>query len=297
MPKQKRSSSRRQIDETVSRANQKLKSKFVLVPSMEIKAWKGLIIIMFVVGFFAALTWSVYNSWYIGSDAKMETMPTSVIGGVIGGPVPISFLPFTIGKVNVASTTANSATITWRTTMPAVSTIEYGKNTRYGSQTTTDGDGTHMNFTMTLGQLDANTTYHFRVKARDIRKSKKTDTAVTADYTFKTKKDVVVFDPVSKTESVTMGYQSRDIVLYPQPFEIRETKFSFKGKGSNYPGGKAEAYQDGKLTNSVRISKDGSWEIPIEVEKKEATYKYQIRFLDKNGKVAYSTSVFSVNKK
>jgi len=292
MPKQKRSRSRRQIDETVSRANQKLKSKFVLVPSMEIKAWKGLIIIMFVVGFFAALTWSVYNSWYIGSDAKMKTMPASVIGG----PVPIS-LPFTIGKVNVTKTTANSATIVWRTTMPAISTIEYGKSTQYGSQATTDGDGTHTNFTITLGQLDTDTTYHFRIKARDTRNSQETVATVTADYTFKTGENVVGFDPVSKTESLTMGYQNRDIVLYPQPFEVRETKFSFKGRGSNYPGGKAEAYQDGKLKNSVMISNDGSWEIPIEVEKKEATYKYQIRFLDKNGKVAYSTSIFSVNKK
>ena len=65
----------RPIDETIRKTTQTLASRFVLASKTEIKAWKALIVIMFAAGFFAALVWSAYNQWYIGSGAT-EQAPT-----------------------------------------------------------------------------------------------------------------------------------------------------------------------------------------------------------------------------
>ncbi len=60
----------RAIDEKIKQTAGSLKSKFVLVPSMEVKAWKAYVIVMFAAGFAAALVWSAYNEWYIRSGAS-----------------------------------------------------------------------------------------------------------------------------------------------------------------------------------------------------------------------------------
>ncbi len=65
----------RPIDQTVSRASQSLSRRFVLASKTQIKAWKAFVVIMFVAGFAAALVWSAYNSWYIGSEAKKKSAP------------------------------------------------------------------------------------------------------------------------------------------------------------------------------------------------------------------------------
>jgi|GEM_PF-2320070 hypothetical protein len=75
MPKQK--TRQRPIDQSISRASQSLSSRFVLASKTEIKAWKAFVIVMFAVGFAAALVWSAYNGWYVGSDAKTKNKKTS----------------------------------------------------------------------------------------------------------------------------------------------------------------------------------------------------------------------------
>lgn len=70
MAKKRNGGSKRQIDESISKANKRLKSKFVLVPSMKIKTWKALVVIMFVTGFVAALVWGACNKWYLQSSAS-----------------------------------------------------------------------------------------------------------------------------------------------------------------------------------------------------------------------------------
>lgn len=63
----------RPIDQRVSSANRNLKSKFVLIPSVQIKSWKAFVIVMFVAGFFAAVIWGAYDGWYVSSGAKSKS--------------------------------------------------------------------------------------------------------------------------------------------------------------------------------------------------------------------------------
>lgn len=64
--------SQRPIDQRVSSANRKLKSSFVLIPSMQVKTWKAMIIIMFVAGFSASMIWAVDNNWLASPFAKTK---------------------------------------------------------------------------------------------------------------------------------------------------------------------------------------------------------------------------------
>jgi len=83
MNKRPKTKSGRIIDAYVSQANKNIKKRFVLIPSMEIKAWKAYIIIMFVAGFSAALIWSAYNRWYTDISAKTKNrMLIDKIGNV-----------------------------------------------------------------------------------------------------------------------------------------------------------------------------------------------------------------------
>ena len=74
--------------------------------------------------------------------------------------------PPTISGVNVSNITELSAIITWTTNEPATSQVEYGKTETYGSTTTEDTNLT-INHSVTLTELDDNTTYNFRVMSKD----------------------------------------------------------------------------------------------------------------------------------
>jgi YVTN family beta-propeller protein len=86
---------------------------------------------------------------------------------------------------NVASSTVQddafaSATITWTTDEASTSTVEYGTTTGYGSASssvilTTD-------HTVVIGNLDFDTTYHYRISSQDAWGN----VVTTADYTFHT---------------------------------------------------------------------------------------------------------------
>lgn len=62
---------------------------------------------------------------------------------------------------------ANGTTITWRTNEGADSQVEYGLTTAYGS-TTTLNTAPVVNHSVVLNGLEPNTTYHYRVKSRDL---------------------------------------------------------------------------------------------------------------------------------
>jgi hypothetical protein len=71
--------------------------------------------------------------------------------------------PPVITNIATSSVTANSATVSWTTNVPATTTVEYGTGVSYGSSVN-DADLTAGD-SVTLSGLTAGTTYHFAVIA------------------------------------------------------------------------------------------------------------------------------------
>jgi hypothetical protein len=73
--------------------------------------------------------------------------------------------PPVISNVRVSGITDKLAVVTWETDEPADGAVEYGTTASYGSTATHTGLGTLHE--LTLLNLKASSTYHFRVKSRD----------------------------------------------------------------------------------------------------------------------------------
>jgi hypothetical protein len=86
-----------------------------------------------------------------------------------------------ISKVNVARYTGESAMITWETEEGAIGQVEYGTTDAYGKLEASDGELT-TSHSVELTGLQPNTTYHFRVKAKDGEGNE----AESGDHTFAT---------------------------------------------------------------------------------------------------------------
>ncbi|GAG39999.1 unnamed protein product, partial [marine sediment metagenome] len=71
-----------------------------------------------------------------------------------------------ISGVEVSATTDIKATIEWSTDEEATSQVKYGTTDAYGLTTTLDEHLT-TSHSLTLTDLEADTTYHFRVKSKD----------------------------------------------------------------------------------------------------------------------------------
>jgi hypothetical protein len=69
-----------------------------------------------------------------------------------------------ISNVQSANVTQTSATVTWTTSVPSGSQVEYGQTTRYGSSTTRDSAQVTAHTVMLTG-LSAGTQYNYRVKS------------------------------------------------------------------------------------------------------------------------------------
>ena len=125
-----------------------------------------------------------------------------------------------ISDVSALSPTDQNITIKWVTDQPATGMVEYGSNTNYGQESSTDSELT-INHCIVLTGLSANTTYHFRVISRDdlgnISKS--------GDYTFSTL-------PVKDNESSENSYiwiEAEDGVI-TNPMQIESDDMASNGK-------------------------------------------------------------------
>ncbi|MCK4532272.1 right-handed parallel beta-helix repeat-containing protein [bacterium] len=83
-----------------------------------------------------------------------------------------------ISSVQAKEITANSSKITWITNEPSDSMVEYGINTNYGSSLS--NAGFVLDHNVNLINLNANTTYHYRVQSKDA----KGNIGVSAPYSF-----------------------------------------------------------------------------------------------------------------
>ncbi|MGH7454631.1 MAG: fibronectin type III domain-containing protein, partial [bacterium] len=101
-----------------------------------------------------------------------------------GSAPPRDTSPPQISAVSTNNVTTTAATIKWKTDENADSQVEYGRDTNYGNFSARDGNFV-TSHAMTLSNLAANTTYHFRVHSRDAAGN----LALSNDFTFTTVRD------------------------------------------------------------------------------------------------------------
>ncbi len=89
--------------------------------------------------------------------------------------------PPVISNVTASSITSSGATISWTTNEASDTQVEYGTTTGYGSSTTLNTTKV-TSHSQSLSGLTAGTTYHYRVKSRDVAGYQ----AVSDDYAFST---------------------------------------------------------------------------------------------------------------
>lgn len=89
-----------------------------------------------------------------------------------------------ISQVATSNITMTAATVSWNTDEPADSQIEYGRETNYGSLSDRNANLV-TSHTLTISNLVAGTTYHFRVHSKDAAGN----LALSNDFTFTTVRD------------------------------------------------------------------------------------------------------------
>jgi serine/threonine-protein kinase len=134
--------------------------------------------------------------------------------------LPPDTTPPVISQVKVAGYTGETATITWETDEDAVGQVEYGTSNAYGKPATTDGELT-TSHSIELTGLQPNTTYHFRVKARD-RSENEIGSVDQAFTTWVAEKDWKKY--VNDKYGFSIQYPnnwkaSPDLIAYPWPLE------------------------------------------------------------------------------
>ncbi len=129
------------------------------------------------------LTAATTYYYYVQSrDANLNTAKAGDDGSFsfVTNAIPSNDTAPTISAVSPGTPNADSATITWTTDQSADSLVEYGTSTSYGlSESAATLTTSH---SVTLSNLTASTTYHYRVKSTNAASKSSTS----SDYTFAT---------------------------------------------------------------------------------------------------------------
>jgi hypothetical protein len=112
-----------------------------------------------------------------GNNSQTTTAPTSL----------------SISAVSTEDVSQNSAAITWTTSLPSSSQVEYGTSSLYGSQTSLDSSPV-TNHSVAVSGLTAGTVYHYRVLSAD-----SSSQATSSDQTFSTPAATAAFAPLCST--------------------------------------------------------------------------------------------------
>jgi len=132
---------------------------------------------------------------------------TTLLAGCGGGEESDETAPL-ISGVSVSNITTISATITWTTSEPSTSQVEYGATASYGSTTALDGDLV-VSHEVSLSGLTIGTTYHCIVKSRDASGNERTSLHKTfttlglPDTTVPVVSNVTVSDILETTATIT----------------------------------------------------------------------------------------------
>jgi hypothetical protein len=111
----------------------------------------------------------------------MVVILSALLAGCAGGE-EVDQTPPVISGVGASGITISTTTITWTTNEWATSEVEYGLTTSYGSTAFPMLPALVTNHSVTLSDLAAGTTYHFRVKSKDASENE----ATSGDFTFTT---------------------------------------------------------------------------------------------------------------
>jgi hypothetical protein len=106
---------------------------------------------------------------------------TIVLATLLAGCAKGDDTPPVISEISASDIAQTSAVITWTTDEPATSQVEYGLTSGYGSATSLDSTLV-TSHSVSLSELSAGTTYHYRVKSDDASENQ----AMSADRTFST---------------------------------------------------------------------------------------------------------------
>jgi len=121
--------------------------------------------------------------------------------------------PPIISTVAAGEVTSSSATITWNTNEVSDSQVEYGLTTGYGSQSPLDSMHAAAH-SIALAGLNANTTYHYRVKSKDAAGN----LAVSNDFIFKTNFTTGIGSPSESSAGIIPVAFA--VESYPNPFNL-----------------------------------------------------------------------------
>jgi Purple acid Phosphatase, N-terminal domain len=139
--------------------------------------------------------------------------------------------PPTITGVSASAITATGATITWTTSEPADSQVDYGTTTSYGSSSALN-TSLATSPSVDLSGLTASTLYHYRVKSRDAAGN----LATSGDFTFSTTTaagpSITSVTPASVTYGITT---SRSIAIAGTNFALGAT-ITVQGTGGTLSG-------------------------------------------------------------
>ena len=114
--------------------------------------------------------------------------------------ISASVVPPAISTVQATNVTSSGATLTWSTSTPANTQVEYGLTSSYGSATTLDPNLV-TSHAATLSNLTPSTTYHFRVRSADSNGI----LSLSGDFTFATPPSSAGFSLSATPATVNIG--------------------------------------------------------------------------------------------
>ena len=138
--------------------------------------------------FSAAEAYATTKTWTLSSGAGTKTVYVQFKDAAgnwsslpITDTIVLDTTAPTISSRTATAITSSASTITWSTSEPATSQVDYGVTTSYGSTTPVD-PALVLAHSVLLGGLSANTTYNYRVRSHDAAGNER----VSANSTFKT---------------------------------------------------------------------------------------------------------------
>jgi Bacterial Ig domain len=119
-----------------------------------------------------AEAYATTKAWTLSTGSGTKTVSVQFMdalgnwSGAFSDTIAVDTTAPTNSGVTSSNVTGNAATITWTTSEPATSQVEYGITTSYGSLTAIDGNLV-TSHSVTVGNLSPQTLYDYRVRSRD----------------------------------------------------------------------------------------------------------------------------------
>ncbi len=156
-------------------------------------------------------------------NEKRDTDRTFVTSSTADTTAPIISAVST-SAVSTPGDTSSSVIITWTTNEAATSQVIYGLNTSYGSETSLNTNFV-WSHSVTLRGLNASTTYHFKVKSKDVSGNE----AISSNYTLVTSAADAWLSEAAEHTNAEYGFS----VKYPKHWEVTpESKTLFTAHAS-----------------------------------------------------------------